>query len=293
MLRPLRRALHAAAPKSPTTPPADVGQWQDIQLTRIRRDILRNRFQSLGSAQTRENSWQPHHSLHRPLPPKELSISALVAAGAHFGHKHTHLNPNFIPYAYGERAGITLIDMDRTFVLLRRALNVTRSIAQNNGSIVFVGTRADLKRAVYKAAQRMGQNAFYVGERWLPGTLTNRVHFFGPATALSTQIIPDLIIVLNPLKNMHVLRECALAHVPTIGIIDSNVDPRIVMYPIPANDDSPRAAELIVGLLSMAAREGVDNMRNVKGQSPLPMSSQPAASEKDATDNKGDRSRTK
>ena len=65
---------------------------------------------------------------------------------------------------------------------------------------------------------------------------------------------------------MHVIRECAISHVPTIGIIDSNVDPRIVMYPIPSNDDSVRTAELICGVLSVAAREGVELMRASESQ---------------------------
>ncbi|KAJ3011951.1 hypothetical protein NUW54_g2014 [Trametes sanguinea] len=80
---------------------------------------------------------------------------------------------------------------------------------------------------------------------------------FGPEVARDEQVIPDLAIFLNPIPNIHAIRECALEHVPTIGIIDSNVDPRVVMYPIPANDESTRTAELIAGLLSIAGREGV------------------------------------
>lgn len=103
----------------------------------------------------------------------------------------------------------------------------------------------------------MGKQGYHVGERWLPGTLTNRVHMFGPEVAGDEQVIPDLVIFLNPIQNIHAIRECALEHVPTIGIVDSNVDPRVVMYPIPANDESTRTAELIAGLLSVAGREGV------------------------------------
>jgi small subunit ribosomal protein S2 len=67
---------------------------------------------------------------------------------------------------------------------------------------------------------------------------------------------PDLAIILNPLQNMIAINECAAENIPTIGIIDSNVDPRIVMYPIPANDENTRTAELVAGVLSIAAREG-------------------------------------
>ena len=69
-------------------------------------------------------------------------------------------------------------------------------------------------------------------------------------------ITPDLMVFLNPIPNMAAIRECAIEHIPTIGIVDSNVDPRIVMYPIPANDESTRTAELIAGVLSIAGREG-------------------------------------
>lgn len=167
------------------------------------------------------------------------------------------MNPNFMPYAYGVRAGITVIDLDATLPLLRRAAQVVRAVASHGGSVVFVGTRPDLRAAVRKAAQRMGEQGFHVGERWLPGTLTNKLQMFGPDILKSTRITPDLAIFLNPIPNIHAIRECALEHVPTIGIVDSNVDPRIVMYPIPANDESTRTAELIAGILSVAGREGV------------------------------------
>jgi small subunit ribosomal protein S2 len=166
------------------------------------------------------------------------------------------MNPNFVAYAYGVRAGITIIDLDHTLPLLRRAANVVRAIAANGGSIVFVGTRPDLRNVVRRAAERIGRQGYHVGERWLPGTLTNRVQFFGSKEVLEQRMTPDLMIFLNPLSNMNAIAECAIEHIPTMGIVDSNVDPRIVMYPIPANDESVRTAELIAGVLSVAGREG-------------------------------------
>ena len=166
------------------------------------------------------------------------------------------MNPNFMPYAYGTRAGITVIDLDHTLPLLRRAANLVRSVAYAGGSILFLGTRPDLRPVVQKAAERVGEQGYYVGERWLPGTLTNKTQLYGADTVKEQRVVPDLVILLNPLSNMNALRECAIEHVPTIGIVDSNVDPRIVMYPIPANDESTRTAELIAGVLSIAGREG-------------------------------------
>jgi small subunit ribosomal protein S2 len=205
---------------------------------------------------TRDNVFQPHHQLHRPLAPSEATLSALIAAGAHFGHAKALLNPNFMPYAYGVRAGVTIIDLDSTLPLLRRAASVARAVVARDGTVVFVGTRPDLRAVVRKAAERIGPQAFHVGERWLPGTLTNQLQLFGSDVANDQRVTPDLVVFLNPMANAHAIRECAIQHIPTIGIVDSNVDPRVVMYPIPANDESPRTAELIAGVLSVAGREG-------------------------------------
>ncbi|OJT08877.1 37S ribosomal protein mrp4, mitochondrial [Trametes pubescens] len=244
----------AKVEETPLEAPED---WTNLQLKRAEYKSLIDTFSEYGSTQTRDNTFQPHHTLHRPVAPSDITLSALLASGAHFGHSHTRMNPNFVPYAYGTRAGITIIDLDHTLPLLRRAAQVVRGVAARGGSIVFVGTRADLRSTVRLAAERMGKQGYHVGERWLPGTLTNKVHMFGPDVARDEQVVPDLVVFLNPIPNIHAIRECALEHVPTIGIVDSNVDPRVVMYPIPANDESTRTAELISGLLSVAGREGV------------------------------------
>jgi small subunit ribosomal protein S2 len=214
-------------------------------------------FEQYGSTQNMNNTFRPHHSLHRPPTPTQTTLSALIASGAHFGHSTTLMNPNFVPYAYGVRAGITIIDLDHTLPLLRRAANLVRAIAAKDGSIVFVGTRPDLRNIIRMAADRIGSQAYHVGERWLPGTLTNKVQLFGSQPVSEQRITPDLMIFLNPLSNINAISECAIEHVPTIGIVDTNADPRIVMYPIPANDESVRTAELIAGVLSIAGREGV------------------------------------
>ena len=173
------------------------------------------------------------------------------------GHSRSLTRPPFLPYTYGYRSGIAIIDLDQTLPLLRRAANVTRAIAEADGIILFVGTTEALAPTVRKAAERIGENGFHIHSRWIPGLLTNPFEVFGDDTAKTTNVKPDLVIFLNPLQNLKALRECAIARVPTIGIIDSNADPRIVLYPIPANDESVRTAELIAGTLSIAGREGI------------------------------------
>ncbi|KAJ4001402.1 ribosomal protein S2, flavodoxin-like domain-containing protein [Lentinula boryana] len=227
--------------------------WTDFQQTRTSLKTLTDAMSQYGSEQT--SQWSLRDSLHRPA--KDATLSALLASGAHFGHAASRMNPNFLPYAYGTRAGITLIDLDHTLPLLRGAAKVVRAVAANDGQIVFIGTRPDIRPVVQRAAQRLGPQGFHVGDRWLPGTLTNKWQMFGHETVRSKRIIPDLVILLNPIQNMNAIQECALSNVPTIAIVDSNVDPRIVMYPIPANDESPRTAEIIAGVLSIAGREGI------------------------------------
>jgi small subunit ribosomal protein S2 len=217
--------------------------------------VVVDTFSEYGSTQTDESAFHLRDQLHKPA--RNATISALLAAGAHFGHASTRMNPNFMPYAYGTRAGITVIDLDSTLPLLRRAANVTRAVARAGGQILFIGTRPDLKHVVQKAAERLGPQGYYVGDRWLPGTLTNKREFFRGQNIEKVKVNPDLAIILNPTNNVNAIREFALENVPTIAIIDSNVDPRLVMYPVPANDENPRAAELIAGVLSIAGREGV------------------------------------
>ena len=151
--------------------------------------------------------------------------------------------------------------------------------------MLIVGTRPDLRPSIRSAVERLGANGFHVStERWLPGVLTNASKLLASATQYSVQsqrtqgnlkdesvpnmtqlstlgYRPDLVIVLNPTENEHAIREATQCHVPTMAIIDTNVDPRSVTYAIPANDDSPRVAELVMGVLSKAGEDGLRRRR--------------------------------
>ncbi|KAF8162915.1 ribosomal protein S2, flavodoxin-like domain-containing protein [Crassisporium funariophilum] len=229
--------------------------WHNFKQKRAEVSSLIKFFGQYGSTTNSETAFKPRDTLHKPMA--HATLSALLAAGAHFGHASTRMNPNFVPYAYGTRAGITIIDLDHTLPMLRRTANLVRAVARAGGLILFIGTRPDIRPVVQKASERLGKQGFHVGERWLPGTLSNRRMFFGDDAVDNQRMIPDLAVILNPIQNMIAISELAVEHVPTVGIIDSNVDPRIVMYPIPANDENTRTAELIAGVLSIAGREGV------------------------------------
>ncbi|KAJ7109204.1 ribosomal protein S2, flavodoxin-like domain-containing protein [Mycena epipterygia] len=229
--------------------------WSALQLKRAEVGTLIDMFADYGSNRTQQKTFRLRDTLRRPVP--NATVSSLLAVGAHFGHATSRMNPNFMPYAYGVRANSTIIDLDHTVPLLRRAANLVRAVAYEGGQILFIGTRPDLRQIVKSAAGRIGKQGYYISDRWIPGTLTNTAELFSAEVAKETLAVPDLVILLNPLSNITAIRECALTHIPTIAIIDSDADPRIVMYPIPANDESPQTAEIVAGILSIAGREGL------------------------------------
>lgn len=178
---------------------------------------------------------------------------------------------------YGTRAGLSYIDLRQTLPALRRAAQVVKDVVERDGIVVFAGSLKGAERAVWENAKRLGENGYGV-TKWLPGTISNSKEVFGwceiPAAPSGgetsfdggrrserrptpTSFKPSLLILLSPTLNQHALREATANQVPTIGICDTDIDPRSVTYAIPANDDSPRAVELIAGVLGMAGKDGL------------------------------------
>ena len=222
------------------------------------------RFEQLGSTQNRATTWQTHHTLLAPPTPLALTQSHLVAAGAHLGHSPSLTHRSFYPHIYGTRAGISYIDIRQTLPHLRRAAEIVRGVVERDGIVVFVGSLKGAERAIWENAKRLGKNGFGV-TKWLPGTISNAKEVFGwcelpedGRRSTPSSFKPSLLVLLSPTLNQHALREATLNEVPTIGICDTNVDPRCVTYSIPANDDSPRTAELIAGVLGMAGKDGLE-----------------------------------
>lgn len=224
-----------------------------------------NELESIGSSQTRQNTWQPHHSFTRPKKPSSVTLSNLLAATAHLGHSKSLNNPMAFSHIYGTRNGISVIDVRETLTALRRAASLVRSTVENDGIILFVGNKnmKDSERVLEANAKKMGKNG-YATSRWLPGTLTNASKLFSASKSMITEegvdptsFKPDIIVLFSPLTSPHTLREANAMNVPTIALCDSNVDPRHFTYPIPCNDDSLRVVELISGVLAEAGREGI------------------------------------
>jgi len=194
---------------------------------------------------------------------RDLTIAQLLASGLHLGHSTSLWNVASMPFVFGIREGISIINLEHTITHLRRACTVTKAVARQGGIILFIGTRDGMEHVTIDAAKSC--SSYYVASKWCPGTITNAQEIVGPHTPrlpgaqagdLAKPFRPDLVIVLNPIENMIAIKEATRFHIPTIAITDTDVDPRIVSYPIPGNDDSVRGVELVAKVLAEAAKEG-------------------------------------
>lgn len=219
--------------------------------------------------------YKPHELLTKPPHPKDITLELLIASQAHIGHSTSLWNPANARYIFGvrgQRDPIHIISPDVTAAHLRRACKVVAGVAERGGLILFVGTRQGQARAVVRAAELA--KGCHLFSKWIPGSITNRQQILGncekkvvneidedvpgfedqlPAKAA---IKPDLVVCLNPLENYILLHECGIHNIPTIGIIDTDANPTWVTYPIPANDDSLRAVQVIAGVLGRAGSDG-------------------------------------
>ena len=113
-------------------------------------------FSTLCSTQMRENTFQLSHGLHHPLTPSQLSLSALLASSAHFGHPKPLVNPSFTPYPYGMQTETAIIDLNQTLPLPWRAAQLVRSVTAKDRIIIFVGTQCNPRPIVCKATEQIG-----------------------------------------------------------------------------------------------------------------------------------------
>lgn len=222
----------------------------------------------------------------------QVTMKQLLESGVHFGHQTRRWNPKMKRYIFGERGGIYIIDLQQTIVLLERAQDVCRAIAERGGTVMFVGTKKQTQDAVRSQALRCGMP--FVSHRWLGGLLTNwgtmssrvkQLHALrvqqreGQLALLPTrerlaltaelekletnlggvaemQRLPDAIVVVDLKKEMIAVREANRLGIPIIGLVDTNCDPDEATYVIPGNDDAIRSCTLVLGALADAILEG-------------------------------------
>lgn len=185
----------------------------------------------------------------------KVAIDALMDAGLHLGHSTSRWNKNMFPFIYGRRAGIHIINLEHTLSHLRRAMSITRSITANGGNILFVGSRPFMLDILVSAANR--SNQFYVHGKWLKGCLSNHEQTLGAMTGTGKSYLqPDLLVVLDMGECNDCIEEANSVGIPTVGLCDTDCDPKMATYCIPGNDDSAASVMMVAGLLAESARDG-------------------------------------
>ena len=221
-----------------------------------------------------------------------LELEALLQAGAHFGHITRRWNPKMKPYIFMERNGIHIIDLKKTQEMLETACNAVSNIVAQGRKPLFVATKQQVCDVVEMEAKRCG--AFYVTERWLGGMLTNfttirksvkrltnidKMETDGTfekitkkerlfldrereklqnvlAGVVEMSRLPGLVYVVDVKKEAIAVKEAHKLGVPVVAIVDTNCDPEVIEYPIPANDDALKAVQLITKAIADAVAEG-------------------------------------
>jgi len=220
-----------------------------------------------------------------------VSKSVLLEAGVHFGHQTKRWNPKMKPYIFGARDDIYIIDLDKTVSGMETAYEAMKSIAENGGTFLFVGTKKQASEVAKEEALR--SKSFYVTERWLGGTLTNfrtirrrvnrleeieKMEKDGVFDVLPKKEViklkkeydklnrllagirdmtklPQAIIIVDSKKEENAIHEAKKLNIPVFGLIDTNCDPDDVDYVIPGNDDAVRSIKVVLGALNNAICE--------------------------------------
>ena len=220
-----------------------------------------------------------------------VSMNYLLEAGVHFGHQKRRWNPKMKEYIYTSRDDIYIIDLQKTAALIEEAYAALKEIAQNEGTVLFVGTKKQANEAMKESAERTGM--YYVTERWLGGTLTNfktirsrikrldeieNMEKEGKFEVLPKKEViklkkeyeklnrnlcgiremkklPNALVIVDPRQEETAIKEARKLHIPVFGIVDTNCDPDMVDYVIPANDDAVRSVKLVIGVLANAVAE--------------------------------------
>ena len=224
-----------------------------------------------------------------------VSMNYLLEAGVHFGHQRRRWNPKMKEFIYTTRDDIYIIDLQKTVKKLEEAYEAMKEIAQNGGSVLFVGTKKQAQEAAEESATRT--DMYFVNERWLGGTLTNfktirsRVRRMEEIEKMEQEGIfemlpkkeviqikkeyeklnknlrgiremkkmPQALVIVDPRKEEIAIKEAHILGIPVFGIVDTNCDPDVVDYVIPGNDDAVRSVKLLIGVLTNAIAEANGN----------------------------------
>jgi small subunit ribosomal protein S2 len=230
----------------------------------------------------------------------KIQLEEMIQSGMHFGHFTREWNPRMAPYIYGERNGRHILDLVQTHSLLTKVLNFLEDSASKGKTFLFVGTKKQAAPLIAKTA--LESNSYYVNQRWLGGMLTNwrtiqkslrklqeyrQAEERGDWNLLKKQEVarkkreqqrlekylgglekmsslPGVVIILGQPEEIHAVRECRQLGIPTVTLLDSNCDPTLADWFIPANDDSVSALKLVLGAFENSILEGQKKFQETK-----------------------------
>lgn len=223
----------------------------------------------------------------------KVDLKAMLEAGVHFGHKTSRWHPRMAPYIHSKRQDAHIIDLTKTAEALEVALPELTKIAASGKKVLFVGTKNQAKDIVKVTAERVSQP--YVTERWIGGTLTNAQTIaqqikklknyekrmasgelekrysklevqryqeeidllnlrYGGVKDLVGK--PGALVVVDALTDANAVNEANVLGIPVFAIVDTNVDPSNIQYPIPGNDDAIKGLSLLLDYFAEAVTEG-------------------------------------
>ena len=240
-----------------------------------------------------------------------VSMQQLIETGAHFGHQTHRWNPKMKPYIFGDRNGVHILDLSQTVPLFARALEFVSSTVASGGKVLFVGTKRQAQEPIADAARRSNQH--FVNHRWLGGMLTNwktisnsikrmktlEEQLSGDTHGLTKKEVlqltrerdklelslggirdmggvPEIMFVIDANKEELAIKEANTLGIPVVAILDSNVSPDGIAFPVPANDDASRAIRLYCEAIAIAATRGGQEQQARSGRDIGAMSEPPA-----------------
>ena len=236
---------------------------------------------------------------------QKITLEHMIQSGMHFGHFTREWNPRMAPYIYGERNGRHILDLVQTHSLFNGVLEFLEKSAARRKTFLFVGTKKQAAPLIAKTA--LACQSAYVNQRWLGGMLTNwqtiqkslkklqqyrKAEERGDWNLLKKQevsrklrekarlekylsglesmaTIPDVVIIIGQPEEIHAVRECRQLGIPTVSLLDSNCDPTLADWFIPANDDSVSGLRFVLSTFEEAICQGQQTARQQQARKPL------------------------
>jgi len=237
--------------------------------------------------------------------PSPIQMKTLLEAGVHFGHQTRRWNPKMKTFIFTERNGIHIIDLQQTVRKLEDAMTYVRELSARGGILLFVGTKKQAQETIEEEAKRCEMP--YINRRWMGGTLTNfqtiltRIRRLEEleqrkemgdfdrlpkkeASRLDDEMerlnrllggmrgryrLPDAIFVVDPHREHIAIAEAQRTEIPVVAMVDTNCDPDVIDYPIPANDDAIRAIRLLASKIADSIIEGRQQAESASGDAEI------------------------